>query len=249
MSITTFTKFREPIPNSQITQIAISDLDDIFLLSDSGAVYRSENMTSVVEIRFVEINFPGNDEKVIKMAPGLAFISIMTESRRCFSLLDDDKENLVESGKLIELDVVDICAGARHVLVSTMLKSDENGNGQDPILNKTYTISFQKITEMGSGADNADNYQAPCENIKSSKMIERLSRVKSDEDKNSLVDIDESIHGNNGSRATTLECKDTESSNHSSAQKRSTTDKPNSAIRFIDNGIEHKSCEFIDFLC
>lgn len=245
MSVSNFTKIKEPIPNSEIIQICISDSDDIYLLSDSGVVYQSDTMTTILDMRFEEIHFPGNDEKIVKIAPGLAFISIMTESGRCFSLLEEDKTNLIESGKLAELNVIDINAGAQHVLVSTMLRSeDENGN-DEPMLNKTYTISFKKITEMGSGAD---NYQEPStENSKiktPATVIEGFASDKSDDDKNdnnSLMDTEESLRGNNGSRATTLECKDTESSNQSSAHKRSTTERPDSIIRFIDNGVEKLS--------
>ncbi|XP_070494775.1 rho GTPase-activating protein gacGG [Chironomus tepperi] len=247
MSISSFTKIREPVQNSVIVQLSISDGDDIFLLTDSGNVYRSTNMTSVLDMRFEEVHFPGNEEKIIKVAPGLAFISIMTESGRCFSLLDEDKTNLIESGKLKELNVIDINAGAQHVLVSTFLRDEDyNGNG-DSTLNQTYTISFNKITEMGSGAD---NYQEPVsvvtEKIKSAKVIESLSTEKSDDDEKtdniSLMDTEESLRGNNGSRATTLECKDTDSSNSSSTHnKHSTTDRPDSVIRYIDNGIDKRS--------
>jgi hypothetical protein len=114
------------------------------------------------------------------------------------------------------------------------------------MLNQTYTISFNKITEMGSGAD---NYQEPVatEKIESAKVIQDLSIEKNDDDddKNdniSLMDTEESLRGNNGSRATTLECKDTDSSNSSSTHnKHSTTDRPDSVIRYIDNGIEKRS--------
>lgn len=244
MSISTFTKIREPVQNSVIVQISVSDGDDIFLLTDSGIVYQSTNMTSVLDMRFEEVHFPGNEEKIIKVAPGLAFVSIMTESGRCFSLLDEDKTNLIESGKLKELNVIDINAGAQHVLVSTLLRDEDyNGNG-DTMLNQTYTISFNKITEMGSGADN-DQEPVTTEKMKSAKVIEELSIEKSDDDKNdniSLIDTEESIRGNNGSRATTLECKDTDSSHSSSTHnKHSTTDRPDSVIRYIDNGIEKRS--------
>ncbi|KAL7048774.1 hypothetical protein ACKWTF_003488 [Chironomus riparius] len=244
MSISTFTKIREPVQNSIIVQIAISDADDIFLLTDSGNVFQSTNMTSILDMRFEEVDFPGNEEKIIKVAPGLAFTSIMTESGRCFSLLDEDRTNLIESGKLKELNVIDINAGAQHVLVSTLLRDEDyNGNG-DSRLNQTYTINFNKITEMGSGADN-DQEPVITEKMKSAKVIESLSSEKSDDEKNdniSLIDIEESIRGNNGSRATTLECKDTDSSNSSSTHnKHSTTDRPDSVIRYIDNGIEKRS--------
>lgn len=238
MSVPEFTQFHQPTPDSGIAQIAISDSDTIYLLSEKGSVYRSIQMTSINEMLFEQIHFPGNDEKIIKIAPGVAFISVMTETGRCFSLLDEDKSVLIESGKLMDLNVIDIGAGAQHVLVSTMLRTDdENGNGMEP-LNQTYTINFQEIIEMGSGADND---QKPIKNIKSAKINVNYSMDnKSDDDKNSLMDTEESPRGNNGSRATTLECKDTESSNHSSPQKQSTTDgRSDSFIRFIDNGIEH----------
>jgi hypothetical protein len=247
MTISSFAKICEPVPNSAIIQVCISDDDDIYLLTENGTVYKSMNMKSIQSITFEEIEFPEINDKIAKIAPGLTFLSIITTGGRCFSLLDDDKTTLIESGKLKDLNVVDINAGAQHVLVATELRNDdENGNGSDLQLNQTYTISFKKITEMGSGVD---NYQEP----DTGEQITPLAKiggetgvdgfgVKGDDDKNdnvSLIDLEESIRGNNGSRATTLECKDTESSNHSSANK-DADERPNSTIRFIDNGIEKK---------
>lgn len=232
MTLSTFTKIREPIANSTITQMTISDDDDIYLLTDHGSVYKSINMKNIIELRFEEINFPDIDEKIVRIAPGARFISIMTERGRCFSLLEDDKMTLIESGKIKELNVIDIVAGAQHVLVSTMLRDeDENGN-EEHLLNQTYTINFKKIMEMGSGHDNYQEANRVGEGLKF--VAEHLSG-KSDEN-SSLTDIEESLRGGNGSRATTLECKDTESSNHSSAQKHS-PEKSDSTIRFIDNGV------------
>lgn len=238
MTLSTFTKIREPIANSIITQVSISDDDDIYLLTDNGAVYRSINMKNIIEMRFEEINFPGNDEKIIGIAPGSRFISIMTERGRCFSLLEDNKMTLIESGKLKELNVIDINAGAQHVLVSTMLRDeDENGNN-DHLLNQTYTINFKKIMEMGSGAENFQEANP----VGVARFIAEHFSGKSEENF-SVTDMEESLRGNNGSRATTLECKDTESSNHSSAQKPS-PEKLESTIRFIDNGVLKTTGEF-----
>jgi hypothetical protein len=234
MTISSFTKIREPIPNSTITQVCISDEDDIYLLTENGVVYKSMNMKSVDAITFEEVTFPELNDKIAKIAPGVSFLSIITAGGRCFSLLDDDKTLLIESGKLRDLNVVNISAGAQHVLVATMLRSeDENGN-EDLQLNQTYTISFKKITEMGSGVDNED-YQEPDtgEIAKNGRFWHGDSN-----DNVSLIELEESIRGN-GSRATTLECKDTESSNHSSANE--DTERPSSTIRFIDNGVEKNS--------
>jgi hypothetical protein len=210
----------------------ISDDDDIYLLTDNGTVHKSINMKNIIEMRFEEIIFPGNEEKIVGIAPGTRFISIVTERGRCFSLLEDDNMTLIESGKLKELNVIDISAGAQHVLVSTMLRDeDENGN-EEHLLNQTYTINFKKIMEMGSGADNFQEANPIGEGL---KLITEHFSEKSDEN-SSLTDVEESLRGNNGSRATTLECKDTESSNHSSAQKLS-PEKSESTIRFIDNGV------------
>lgn len=235
LSISSFVKIKEPVPSATIIQVCISDDDDVYLLTDKGFVYKSENMKSVNEITFEQVVFPGNDEKVIKIAAGINFMSIMTDNGRCYSLLNDDKTVLVESGKLRELNVIDINAGAQHVLVSTIMRNedDENGNGsEEPVLNQTYTINFQKITEMGSGVD---NYQEPCEKEDVCALKPHEDDYKNDDI--SLIEVEDSIRGNNGSRATTLECKDTESSNHSSAHRNS-SERPNSTILFIDNGIE-----------
>lgn len=231
MSLSTFTKIREPIENSIIIQLCISDDDDIYLLTENGAVYKSINMKNIIEMRFEEINFPSNEEKIVRIAPGSRFISIVTERGRCFSLLEDDKMTLIESGKLKELNIIDISAGAQHVLVSTMLRDeDENGN-DDHQLNQTYTINFQKIMEMGSGVDNFQEANPIGENLEF--VTEDLSGKS--EGNSSSTDMEESQREND-SRATTLECKDTESSNHSSAQKFS-LEKSESTIRFIDNGV------------
>lgn len=231
ISLSTFTKIREPIPNSIIVQLSISDDDDIYLLTENGSVYKSVNVKkSILDMRFEEIAFPGNDEKIMKLASGATFISIMTERGRCFSLLNEDKTTLIESGKLKELNVIDINSGSQHVLVSTMLRDeDENGN-EETLLNQTYTINFKKIMEMGNGADNLQHANPMRENMKF--VAENLS----DKSNENSSDMEDSLRGNIGSRATTLECKDTESSSHSSAQKHS-PDRSHSTIRFIDNGI------------
>lgn len=231
MTLSCFTKIREPIPNSIIIQMCISDNDDIYLLTENGSAYKSINMTNILEMRFEEIEFPDNDEKIVRIAPGATFISIMTERGRCFSLLAEDKTTLIESGKLKELNVIDIDAGAQHVLVSTMLPSeDENGN-KEPLLNQTYTINFKKIMEMGSGAENFQQANPAGENLKF------VAENFSDKSNETSSDMDDSLRGNIGSRATTLECKDTESSSHSSSSQKNTPDRSNSTIRFIDNGM------------
>lgn len=158
------------------------------------------------------------------------FLSVMTEDGKCFSLLRDDS-SLVESGKLKNLRVVDINAGAHHVLAATMMRT-EDVNGNDPMLNQTYTINFKPITGMGDGEE---NYQEP-DTGESLRAKLDASHFEND-DKISVIELECSVR-NSGSRATTLECKDTESSGNSSAHKLS----PNrSTIRYIDNGIEKTS--------
>jgi hypothetical protein len=237
LSISAFTKIREPILNSTIIQICITDADDIYLLTENGTVHKSINMKSVIDMRFEEVQFDINEEKIVKIAPGAAFITIITEKGRCFSLLDDDKSTLIASGKLKDLRAIDINAGSQHVLVSTMLRSeDENGNEQI-MLNKTYTINFKKITEMGNGEE---NYQEPetGEKIRTPlELAENFSPTNEKVETLSLIESEESIRGNIVSRATTLECKDTESSGHSSANNLS-PNHSDTTIKFIDNGIE-----------
>jgi hypothetical protein len=230
MTLSTFTKIREPVLGANIVQLCIADNDDIYLLTESGSAYRSTNMTSIIDMRFEEMIFPGNEEKIVRIAPGVTFISIMTERGRCFSLLENDKATLIESGKLRELNVIDINAGPQHVLVSTMLRSeDENGN-EETLLNQTYTINFRKIMEMGSGVENFQQANPGNEPLKF------VNEHFSDKSNETSSDMDESLRGNVESRATTLECKDTESSSQSSAQKHS-PGRSNSTIRFIDNGV------------
>lgn len=185
-----------------------------------------------MELRFDEMKFSGITEKVVKIAPGFNFVSIMTESGKCFSLLSKEA-GLVESGKLKELRVVDIHAGAQHVLVSAMLKDDKNGN-QDAELNQTYTINFNPIKGAGNGAENGENYHEPDTGEDVPMNCEDVTQDNGD--KISVIDLSETTRGS-GSRATTLECKDSQSSGSSSLQKLS-PNRSDSTIRFIDNGID-----------
>lgn len=180
-----------------------------------------------MDLRFDELKFPGNDEKILRVAPGSNFVSVLTESGRCFSKIVDDA-TLVESGKLKDLRVVNIEAGAQHVLVSAMHRNEDVNGNQELMLNKTYTINFKPIKGLGSGEE---NYQEPDtgENPRSFDMYENSDKI-------SVIELDGSVR-DTGSRATTLECKDTESSGNSSMDKVS-PDRSNSTIRFIDNGIE-----------
>lgn len=90
MTISTFTKIREPIANSTIVQLHVSDDDEIYLVTECGLVYKSNDFRNIMDLRFDELKFPGNDEKVARIAPGSNFVSIMTESGRCFSLLKQE---------------------------------------------------------------------------------------------------------------------------------------------------------------
>lgn len=224
-----------------------------------------------MDLRFDQMKIPKLSEKIVKVAPGNNFLSILTESGRCFSMLSSES-NLIESGKLKNLRVVDISAGTQHVLVSTMMRGrDLNGNQeQEPVLNQTYTINFKPIKGLGSGTENyqepdtGENLRAPincedfeqyqngvvrkssreCENIKSSCQAADII-VEGDKEasqKQENGNNDSSPERNNssrniGSRATTLEAHDTQSSGHSSAQKAS-PNRSDSTIRFIDNGVD-----------
>jgi hypothetical protein len=208
-------------------QLHISDDDEIYLVTECGLVYKSNDFRNIMDLRFDELKFPNNKEKIVRVAPGSNFVSILTESGRCFSLLKDET-NLVESGKLKDLTVVDIQAGAQHVLVSAMLRNEDLNGNQEPMLNQTYTINFKPIKGLGSGEE---NYQEPetGENLRSFDMYDNADKISVIELEGSVRDI--------GSRATTLECKDTESSGNSSATKVS-PNRSDSTIRFIDNGVD-----------
>lgn len=232
MTIPTFTKIREPVTNSTIIQLHISENDDIYLVTECGLVFRSNDFRNIMDLRFDELKIPNVAEKIVKIAPGTNFVSILTDDGRCYSLLSDEP-NLIESGKLKNLRVVDIQAGSQHVLVSAMARNEDVNGNQEPMLNQTYTINFQPIKGLGNGEE---NYQEPDtgENLRA-----RLTRMNSGDmthydngDKLSVIELDDG----NESRATTLECKDTESSGHSSDQRLS-PNHSDSTIRFIDNGI------------
>lgn len=174
-----------------------------------------------MDLRFDELKFPDITEKVVKVAPGKNFASVMTSDGKCFSLLRDESI-LVESGKLKNLRVIDINAGAQHVLVSTMLRN-EDVNGNDPMLNQTYTINFKPITGMGNGVD---NFQEP----DTGENYRVASSHFDSDDKISVIELGGSSR-NSRSRSTTLECKDTESSGNSSAQNFSSK-RLKSSIRY-----------------
>lgn len=233
MTISTFTKIREPVTNSTIVQLYISDEDEIYLVTECGLVFKSNDFRNIIDLRFDELKFPQIDEKIVKVAPGMSFVSILTENGKCYSLLNQES-NLVESGKLKHLRVVDINAGAQHVLVSAIPRNEDiNGNNNELMLNQTYTINFKPITGLGNGED---NYQEPDtgENLRAINSFD-TSHFDSG-DKISIIDLSESGR-EIGSRATTLECKDTESSGHSSLQKAS-PNRSDSTVRFFDNGVD-----------
>ena len=233
MTIPTFTKIREPITNSRIIQLHISDDDDIYLVTDCGLVFKSNDFRNIMDLRFDELKIPNVTEKVVKIAPGTNFVSILTDDGRCYSLLNDEKD-LIESGKLKNLLVVDIKAGAQHVLVSAMTRNEDVNGNQEPMLNQTYTINFQPIKGLGNGEE---NYQEPDtgENLRA-----RMTRIKSEEamnydngDKLSVIELEDTLC--NGSGTTTLECSG--SSGKSSDQGHS-PNPSDSTIRFIDNGFD-----------
>lgn len=221
MTISTFTKIREPIVNSIITQLCISDDDEIYLVTDDGLVYKSNDFRNIIDLRFELMSFSGIKEKILRIAPGMSFLSAQTESGKCFSFLSNDK-SIVESAKLNQLRVVDICSGSQHVLVSVVPRKDNNGS-QEIMLNKTYTINFKG---MGNGVENC---QYPDSNNGDSAM-----------DKISLHDLNETL---NASRATTLECRDDDSSE----SKISPEHDISTTIKFVDEGIEKSSSGESDF--
>lgn len=233
MTISTFTKIREPITNSTISQLFIADNDDIYLVTECGLVFKSNDFRNIMDLRFDELKFPKNAEKIAKVAPGNNFVSIQTEQGRCFSWITSET-SLVESGKLKGLRVVDINAGAQHVLVSAMSRTEDINGNKEPELNQTYTINFKPIKGVGNGEE---NYQEPDtgENIRTPINCDDLSEYDN-ADKISVIELDETTR-NIGSRATTLECKDTESSGDSSMTKLS-PNRSDSTIRFIDNGVD-----------
>lgn len=205
--------------NSIITQLCISDDDEIYLVTDDGLVYKSNDFRNIIDLRFEQMSFSGINEKIHRIAPGMSFLSAQTESGKCFSFLINDK-SIVESAKLNQLNVVDICSGSQHVLVSVLPRKDNNGS-QEIMLNKTYTINFKG---MGNGAE---NFQYPgITNNNGDTAMEKIS----------LHDLDETLRSN-ASRATTLECKD----NDSSESKLSPEHEETTTIKFVDEGVEKSS--------
>ena len=243
VTITTFTKIREPILNSTITQLHLSDTDEIYLVTECGRVFKTNEFGDLIDMRFEELEFLENKEKIVEIATGTNFVALITEHGRCFSSINDDKNNLIESGKLKNLRVCSISAGAEHVLVSAEPKSDTDAQFHDNIMNKTYTINFKPINGLGSGED---NYQEPetGESIQNHMNCEDLSMNGVDEVKGRIGtmfmgETFDSTRANIGSRATTVDYNENDSkgSNNSSAEKKSS----DTTIRFFDNGIDMKT--------
>jgi hypothetical protein len=244
-TIPTFTKIREPVINSTIVQLHVSANDDIYLVTECGLVFKSNDFRNIMDLRFDQMKIPKMNERIVKVASGNNFLSILTESGRCFSMLNSEA-NLIESGKLKNLRVVDICAGQQHVLVSARSRDGVEHGSPETILNQTYTINFKPIKGLGSGAE---NYQEPDtgENLRAPINCEDFEQyqngiIKEEDEKDEAIENDSTPERNDssrniGSRATTLEAHDTQSSGHSSAQKVS-PNRSGSTIRYIDNGIE-----------
>lgn len=241
--ITTFTKIREPIMNSTITQLHLSDTDEIYLVTECGKVFKTNTFGDLVDLRFEELEFLENNEKIMEVATGANFVALITEHGRCFSSINDDKNNLIESGKLKNLRVVNISSGAEHVLVAALPKNDKDAQFHENIMNKTYTINFKPIKGLGSGED---NYQEPetGESIQNHMNCEDLSMNGVNEEKGRIGgmfmgETFDSTRANIGSRATTVDYNESDSkgSNNSSAEKKSS----DTTIRFFDNGIDMKT--------
>lgn len=243
VTITTFTKIREPILNSTITQLHLSDTDEIYLVTECGRVFKTNEFNDLIDMRFEELEFLENQEKIVEIATGTNFVALITEHGRCFSSINDDKNNLIESGKLKNLRVVNISAGAEHVIVAAIPKSDTDAQFHENIMNKTYTINFKPIKGLGSGED---NYQEPetGESIQNHLNCEDLSMngvndVKGRIGTMFMGETFDSTRANIGSRATTVDYNgsDSKGSNSSSAEKKSN----DTTIRFFDNGIDMKT--------
>lgn len=213
MTISTFTKIREPIVNSTIRQLCISDDDEIYLVTDDGFVFKSNDFRNIIELRFEQMKFSGINEKIRRIAPGMSFLSAQTESGRCFSFLSNDK-SIVESAKLNQLKVVDICSGNQHVLVAVVPRN-ENDKSHETMLNKTYTINFKG---MGDGVENCQ-YPGNSNN-NGTVMMEN--------------ELDDNLRSN-ASRATTLECRDYDTPESKLSPEH---DESSTTIKFVDEGIE-----------
>ncbi|CAO1368157.1 unnamed protein product [Diamesa serratosioi] len=239
--ITPFTKIREPIQNSTITQLHLSDNDEIFLVTECGRVFKSNLFGNVFDLRFEELEFLEHKEKIVEITTGTEFVALITESGRCFSSINEDKNNLIESGKLKNFRVTNINAGAEHVLVGVVAKSDRDAKLHENIMNKTYTINFKPIKGLGSGED---NYQEPetGESIQNRLNCEDMTANGGPKGRIGAMfmgDTFDSTRANLGSRATTVDYNESDSkgSNNSSADKKSN----DTTIRFFDNGIDMKT--------
>ncbi len=119
-NITVCTKVQNPIPNSNISGLHVSENGEIYLITESGSVYKSNKFRKANELKFEELKFLKH--KVKKLTTGFNFLTILTDDNRCLSSLDSDKTNLIESNKLKKLDVMDIESGTAHILASVVPK-------------------------------------------------------------------------------------------------------------------------------
>lgn len=119
-NITVCTKVQNPVPNSNISGLHVSENGEIFLIIESGAVFKSNKFRKTNELKFEELKFLKH--KVRKITTGFNFLTILTDDNRCLSSLDSDKTNLIESNKLKKLDVLDIESGSAHILASVVPK-------------------------------------------------------------------------------------------------------------------------------
>ena len=112
-------------------------------------------------------------------------------------------------------------------------------------MNKTYTINFQPINEPGNGVD---NYQEPDTGERTRDLFGRTcENCIFDNPNQQESDLDDAFYASRpslGSRATTIEYKDTDSDSNrkmskmSSAQTAFTDNfEDDEKIKFIDNGV------------
>lgn len=130
-SIATFTKIKEPIQNSTITCLHISEQDEIYLVSDAGLVFRSSAFSKPSELFFEQLHFLKNKEKIVSLTSGNNFLALLTERGRCFSSLNDDKQSFLESNKLRDMDVLSFSSGSQHILVSVVPRNKDETNEKD----------------------------------------------------------------------------------------------------------------------
>lgn len=135
-----------------ISSIHISRFEDIFIITSSGKVFKSQEFDQNENFSFDEIFLRNEEDKIIEISTGKSFTSFITDSGNFYTNFNeiDDSNKFEEISKFKHMNIIKTVSGLNHILVHAVPRqtktlvenftaesdSDENDNE----LNKTYTI-------------------------------------------------------------------------------------------------------------